>query len=544
MQYAVNGININYTGNSNNVTVEKCKIRYNSADGVTVSGNNYSSATVHPLIKDNTISNNAYGFELYDYAKPTITGNRIENNIASGLFADSNCNATIQYNYISGNSQYGLWFVISSNAEVHRNTIKSNGTRGVTCAFNSNVIAHGADSDTTKGRNEITANTGAGIYSSGSSPLFGSTSGTQGNNWIYSNSSFEAQQSGSGTLSARHCYWSGQHTDVSGSVATTGYLSTGPTPKGWGRGTNYDPTLRIFRLPDSIFVALAFTEVQSAKQAALPINAAPAEIMNWTTDLQAAIDAGRKTGDWSAASELITALHIELQNARVPNVDFALINTYAHDLAIAPFIRKMLALALMEKDLNANVISAALAKLTAFSASNPENTAEFLLNRGALHLYRQNDFSAAQNTLAQLQTLARHGDAAAADHVEALEMILRRYQRQDANHEGALLKPNLTSLSSTVLPANWALAQNYPNPFNPTTIIRFHLNEHQNVRLAIFDLNGKRVRTLLEGELAAGEQTILWDGRDQQGGTVASGVYFYELAAGNKIERKKMTLMR
>ena len=73
VQYAVTGVNINYTGNSNDVTVEKCKIRYNSGGGLAIGGNNYSGATAHPLIKGNTISNNYIGFELYDYAKHYIT---------------------------------------------------------------------------------------------------------------------------------------------------------------------------------------------------------------------------------------------------------------------------------------------------------------------------------------------------------------------------------------------------------------------------------------------------------------------------------------
>lgn len=90
----------------------------------------------------------------------------------------------------------------------------------------------------------------------------------------------------------------------------------------------------------------------------------------------------------------------------------------------------------------------------------------------------------------------------------------------------------------------YVLAQNYPNPFNPETTIRFYLNERQKVRLAIYDLAGHRVRTLVEGELAAGEQALSWDGRDEQGRPIASEVYFYELLVGNKVERRKMTLIR
>ena len=552
VKYAADGIDILYTGNTNNVTIDKCKITNNSADGIFVGGNNYSSATAHPVISNNTISNNGGGMEIADYAKPTITGNRIENNTSWGLFADTNCNAKIEYNLISNNGGRGLWCILSSSAEVHRNTIKSNSINGITCASNSNLLAKemGVAGDTTKGRNEITGNSGVGIYASSCSPNFGlDLSGQYGNNWIHDNTGYEAQQTGSGyQINASRCYWSGQQSNVSGTVYTTPALSSAPAnpPAGWGRSTNDDPTLRIGTPPANI-ATLIPEDIQNT-MAASTIMAKTAATntatTNWTADLQAAIALGLTTGDWSAASALITALHRELQDARVPEVDFTLVNTYANDLAVAAFIRKMLALALMEKELTTNNISTALTKLNTFAVSNPENAAEFLLNAGAIYLYRQNDPAAAQNVLAQLQTLARNGDVVAADHVEAFDLILRRHQRLRANNAGALPKPDMASLAATVLTANLALAQNYPNPFNPATAIRFHLNERQKIRLLIFDLNGKLVQTLFDGELVSGAQTILWDGRDQQGRNVASGVYFYELTAGNQIERKKMALVR
>jgi hypothetical protein len=117
------------------------------------------------------------------------------------------------------------------------------------------------------------------------------------------------------------------------------------------------------------------------------------------------------------------------------------------------------------------------------------------------------------------------------------------YQRHQKPDDIGLAK-SLAGLQASATPELLASVQNYPNPFNPTTVIRFQLRESGKVRLKIFDLTGKLVRTLLDGELQAGEQKILWDGRDQQGQTIASGVYFYELVAGSKIERKRMTVVR
>ncbi|MDZ7369443.1 MAG: transposase [candidate division KSB1 bacterium] len=90
VQYATTGITITYTGNTNNITIDKCKVRNNSSFGLYVAGNG-AGATVHPTLSNNTIaSNNNSGIYLTNYAKPTITGNRIENNGYAGIEGISN----------------------------------------------------------------------------------------------------------------------------------------------------------------------------------------------------------------------------------------------------------------------------------------------------------------------------------------------------------------------------------------------------------------------------------------------------------------------
>ncbi len=92
-------------------------------------------------------------------------------------------------------------------------------------------------------------------------------------------------------------------------------------------------------------------------------------------------------------------------------------------------------------------------------------------------------------------------------------------------------------------PAALALAQNHPNPFNPKTTISFALPTAGAVRLAVFDVSGRRVTTLLDGAQPAGAHHVVWDGRDAAGVSLSSGVYFYRLeAAGAQIERKMLLL--
>ncbi len=94
------------------------------------------------------------------------------------------------------------------------------------------------------------------------------------------------------------------------------------------------------------------------------------------------------------------------------------------------------------------------------------------------------------------------------------------------------------------MPSGFDLAQNYPNPFNPTTNIRFSLPQEEHVRLHIFDITGKLVKTLIDEAITAGNREIEWDGTNIDGQKVASGLYLYRMQAGNYVMTKKMVMMK
>lgn len=94
------------------------------------------------------------------------------------------------------------------------------------------------------------------------------------------------------------------------------------------------------------------------------------------------------------------------------------------------------------------------------------------------------------------------------------------------------------------LPDNYQLAQNYPNPFNPSTTIQFALPAAGQTRLAIFNMLGRRVTTLIDNHLAAGSYTLTWNGTSATGEQVASGVYVYRLQSGDYVTSRKMVLAR
>lgn len=89
-----------------------------------------------------------------------------------------------------------------------------------------------------------------------------------------------------------------------------------------------------------------------------------------------------------------------------------------------------------------------------------------------------------------------------------------------------------------------ALAQNHPNPFNPVTTISFALPQRMRVHLAIYDVQGRLVKTLVRETLEEGLHEAKWTGRNNNGSRVSSGVYFYRLVAGKSTLTKKMVLLR
>ena len=94
------------------------------------------------------------------------------------------------------------------------------------------------------------------------------------------------------------------------------------------------------------------------------------------------------------------------------------------------------------------------------------------------------------------------------------------------------------------IPVNFRLWQNYPNPFNPITRINYQLPHPCDVRLVIYDILGRKVKTLIDADLPAGYHTVDWTGDDDYGKRTASGVYFYRLISGDNKAFRKMLLVK
>ncbi|RMF59578.1 MAG: T9SS C-terminal target domain-containing protein [Calditrichaeota bacterium] len=99
-------------------------------------------------------------------------------------------------------------------------------------------------------------------------------------------------------------------------------------------------------------------------------------------------------------------------------------------------------------------------------------------------------------------------------------------------------------LQSGATPSRFSLKQNYPNPFNPSTTIPFEISKNSTVKLEIYDVTGKKVKTLLNKEMSPGSYSVRWDGVNKQGLPVSSGIYFYRLKANGFQAIRKMVLLK
>jgi hypothetical protein len=101
-----------------------------------------------------------------------------------------------------------------------------------------------------------------------------------------------------------------------------------------------------------------------------------------------------------------------------------------------------------------------------------------------------------------------------------------------------------TAVDGQEIPLPARLGQNVPNPFNPMTTISFRLPESGRTTLLIYDVAGKRIKTLVNDEVEAGDHQVTWHGTDDSGRQVAAGIYLYQLHSGSIHEVKRMTLVR
>jgi hypothetical protein len=106
-------------------------------------------------------------------------------------------------------------------------------------------------------------------------------------------------------------------------------------------------------------------------------------------------------------------------------------------------------------------------------------------------------------------------------------------------------KPSVTSVTDIFgNPAAYELHSNYPNPFNPETNIQFTLPQSSNVKIDVYSVSGEFITSLVDNEFSIGTHSVQWNGKDNFGSNVSSGIYLYRMIANNFSETRSMLLLK
>ena len=168
-----------------------------------------------------------------------------------------------------------------------------------------------------------------------------------------------------------------------------------------------------------------------------------------------------------------------------------------------------------------------------------EHASVFRVEAGELAIANSRVFSGQPDAEEMSIVLRRLGSEWGRLEPQGLDVFTRNRERRV--YEPA---PAFTPNPASAEPKKFDLAQNYPNPFNPETEIGYTMPSDGTLELAVYNLLGQKVVTLVDGQATAGEHIATWDGTDDAGQPVSAGVYFCQLRAGGQTAVSKMILAK
>ena len=279
-----------------------------------------------------------------------------------------------------------------------------------------------------------------------------------------------------------------------------------------------------------------------------PIYATAEEISNWLAALGHPHDLMLSTADVSGngvvtAFDAAQALRISIGLDPVPLAPGISGTTKKVSLRVSSFDDQKLEVSIDLNDV-ANVYSADMIltydpqSFTIADVSGTVATAEWLTE------YKTESGRLKISMAGASQPVADGSLVTVSFHVDGSREAVEKLNIADFRLNGGQLKTTIENL-----PKLSALLQNYPNPFNPETWIPYHLSEVGDVSISIYNANGQMVRQLHLGSKMPGyyvdkSRAAYWDGRNESGEAVSSGIYFYQMQAGRNVSVKKMTIVR
>lgn len=482
-------------------------------------------------VNDNTLINNMWGLYL-NYSAASINNNLIRDNTSNGLLIyNSNAieqDVLVENNTIIFNGARGI-YGNNSSPIITKNFIKHNNLHGIEGLnqFNA-IIGSRAGQD-----NWISNNSGFGIrIMNASTPFLGNDEESPGQNAVYNNGNAEFYNTGGSICYAQYNYWGADppeeeefYTDAASEIIYNPWLSENPmmelklTKNNSVNSQNFkhfsqDSTGNDFQ---QFFRYYFSGQFQSAISLAINIiNQYPrnSQIPNLLGVLWRAYIKVQNVPDFKIILSKIINKHPELPIKGWAQIILALIMTGNKDYGTALGLFELAA--------------------SGFPSSGVEATAIY----GQFYIYFLEIFDhvMAQNKLHELQQ--KYPDDPLTQNAEEL---FAAFPFGGVNRS---MRKNSTTNQLPAIPSHFELLQNYPNPFNPETNIAFQLPTDNHIYLEIYDLNGRRVKTLFNNQINEGTHHVKWDGTDDSGKQVASGIYIYRLKSGRLIQSRKMLLIR
>jgi len=513
--------NISYTDISNAIYGVNFNQGSGTIDNCTITDCNYgikiSSAT--PTIQNCTISDNQYGIHVTSSYSQSWTSNNFYNNTITdntsyGIYL-YNSSPTLSYNTITGNNNgTTLWY--SSNPTLDHNYLNSNTNYGFACYGSACPNVYTNPTYSFGGHNTVESNGNKGIVITyNSNPILGYLQTTRnGNNSIYGNTGYEVDNTSSNTILACGNYWeysNGPQTgDINGSVTTSGYLSSDPNPLSKASSEisfEYDSTINIPSTLQNAYYKMVYDDYEGA-----------------ATILKNYLLNEKSSGfEEMAAVMLLKDMDFYLDNKSIISEAEELLSSSANSTVSFELLSGISLLYQKEKDTDAALNC--IEKLSGY-AKTTEQANRILFLKAFYYMYSLQD---AEKGKLYLNEIISNNKEGIVDYQVALEelnsLLSIDKTKQESNEE---IK---TSSAELEVPDTYELIGNYPNPFNPTTTIKYALPAHSNVMLKIYDLMGREIRTLVYGNDTEGYKEIIWDGKNNSGNQVASGIYLYRLIA-------------
>ncbi|GEM_PF-3420156 len=518
---------------------EECVIKY--AD-IEYAVNGINCYRANPRIENNTISNSSnYGIYLY-YSSPTIKNNNIQYSYWRGIYGYAS-DPYIENDTLTYNSD-GVYFYYSSNPRLYNNTINNNDI-GVYSEKSSPKL--GPISGSGKGNNVITGNY-IGIFAYYyANPFLGSTDSENnrigGHNSVYgvngdighqnvraiSNSDVDAQWNWWGAFPPPSNRF---YTDGTSTIDYSNPLSSDPNGGDQGGTLAFGFASELTRKKTTLAGSPA---VRGNK----PDTTTAAGLAGYAKDLRLygkhdqAIrmykSLIRKFSDTPEAQQALVrviSLYRETKTRGLSGYLNGLINRRGMDERLRTIASDFLIGAYVDEGDISKAVGAAGRIIKRFPGTEHEYTALFELF--TIYHNELNDSTKAAETLAVMKRkypdyrLTMTAQVALGEEVDLSKL------RDFGNLRGG--KETAAEMEEP-LPKEYRLGNNYPNPFNPTTVIPYELPVDSYVSLVIYDLLGREIVKLIDGEMTAGFRQVEWNGKDRFGNQVGSGVYLYRISA-------------